>query len=366
MRKESVCVRCYKLTKTFESLKAVDNIDIKAASGLITTFLGPSGCGKTTTLRLIAGLEKPDSGEIHIGEDVMTGKGIFISPEKRNIGMVFQSYAIWPHMTVFDNVSYPLKLQKKPKDEIRKRVKETLSLVQLEGLEDRLAPNLSGGQQQRVALARALVKEPNVLLLDEPLSNLDAKLREHMRIEIKELQRKLGITTIYVTHDQLEALALSDHLIVLDRGHILVSGDPKDIYERPKSEFVADFIGTTNLISGKVVQKKGFGGFGEVDTSHGSFYCILSNQIKEHDSVLISIRPGDIFLAREKPKTKQNVFKGKIKTLLFMGEYFDYRVKLNGQIIRIHSKIAIEKDSDVYLGFEPNKCTVLQQNRVDA
>src|SRR5581483_5077821 len=235
-------------------VKAAQNVTFDVPEGKLFTLLGPSGCGKTTTLRSIAGLERPVSGEIEVDGRVVysSSKGIFVAPNKRNFGMVFQTYAIWPHMNVFQNVAFPLEVRKMAKLEIRERVMRVLTAVQLAHLVDREATKLSGGQQQRLALARALVMEPQLLLLDEPLSNLDAKLREKMRFELKRLQRELKLTTVYVTHDQGEALALSHEIAVMNEGRVVQIGTPRQIYEQPQDRFVADFVGTTNFIGGTV------------------------------------------------------------------------------------------------------------------
>src|SRR3954471_6480927 len=238
----------------FAELKAVDDIDLAIEHGEFVTLLGPSGCGKTTTLRMVAGLERNDTGSIVIGGRVVSDApaGLFVPPDLRKLGMVFQSYAIWPHMTVFDNVAYPLSVRHVAKAEIRERVMTALRLVEMERYADRPAPALSGGQQQRVAIARALVFEPEVLLLDEPLSNLDAKLRTQMGDEFRALQKRLGITSLYVTHDQAEAMALSDRVVVMHGGHILQIGTPEEIYQRPVSRLVAAFFGSPNLLDAKV------------------------------------------------------------------------------------------------------------------
>ncbi|HSB73216.1 MAG TPA: ABC transporter ATP-binding protein, partial [Candidatus Methylomirabilis sp.] len=241
-------IRLRDMVKRFGALEAVSHVSLDVQDGELFTLLGPSGCGKTTILRLIGGFHKPDHGEIYFGDREVSA----MPPYERNIGMVFQNYALWPHMTIFDNVAYGLKIKKTTQGEIAKKVNHSLSLVNLTGLEKRYPGQLSGGQQQRVALARALVLNPDVLLLDEPLSNLDAKIRQQVRAEIRKLQKDLAITAIYVTHDQEEALTLSDRIAVLDHGKIQQIGSPRDLYQRPENSFVADFIGINNLIAGRV------------------------------------------------------------------------------------------------------------------
>ena len=241
------------------AVKAAQDVSFDVPEGKLFTLLGPSGCGKTTTLRSIAGLEKPTAGEIEVAGRFVysSSKGIFVAPNKRNFGMVFQSYAIWPHMNVFQNVAFPLEVRRLPKKEIRDKVMRVLQAVALDELVDRDATKLSGGQQQRLALARALVMEPKLLLLDEPLSNLDAKLRDRMRSELKRLQRDLNLTTVYVTHDQSEALALSHEIAVMNEGRVVQVGTPRQIYEQPTEKFVADFVGSTNFIGGTVETSRG-------------------------------------------------------------------------------------------------------------
>lgn len=248
-------IRLEGITRTYGNVIAVDNVSLDINRGELFTFLGPSGCGKTTTLRIIAGFEIPDSGRLYFDDEDVT----FLKPYKRNTAMVFQNYALWPHMTVFENVAYGLKIRKKQlgltDEDIKRMVLEALELVKLSGLEDRYPLQLSGGQQQRVALARALVVQPRVLLLDEPLSNLDAKLRVEMREEIKKIQKKLGITTIYVTHDQLEALSISDRMGIMNKGRLVQVGTPQELYFKPKNIFVADFLGRSSIYHGELVSK---------------------------------------------------------------------------------------------------------------
>src|SRR5579863_2603552 len=283
---------------------AVKGVSLTIEDGQFYTLLGPSGCGKTTILRCVAGLERPDAGEITIGGDVVFSaeRGIWVPPHNRNIGMVFQSYAIWPHMTVFDNVAFPLR-HKKPKPgraEIRDRVGKALALVHLAGLEDRPAPYLSGGQQQRLALARALVSEPRVLLLDEPLSNLDAKLREEMRLEIRQVVERLGVTTLFVTHEQIEALTMSDVMAVMNDGRIIQEGAPAEIYAKPKGAFVADFIGRSNFLKGTVVSVEGGDApLAQIETPIGPIACRVASGTRAGDAVTVAVRPENVTVAGE-------------------------------------------------------------------
>lgn len=357
------------LVKTFRAssgdlVKAVQDISFKAERGSFYTLLGPSGCGKSTTLRCIAGLEEPDSGEITIGDKIIfsSSKGISISPHKRNIGMVFQSYAIWPHMTVFDNVAFPLKLTRKrfSSNMIKEKVTDALDTVQLGGLEDRPAPQLSGGQQQRLALARALVREPDIMLLDEPLSNLDAKLRETMRLELKELLGRLNITTLFVTHDQVEALAMSTKVAVINNGQIIQEASPEEIYERPTCRFIADFIGSSNFFSGVVEETAEPGSLGKIKTDHGIFIACFAVEVKRGDNVTLCFRPENIVIETEKPSTENNVLTGKIYALTFLGEYKDVTIAVDNDIIktRLSSQSPICRGDNVYI-YIPPKTTIV-------
>ena len=274
-------------------VKAAQDVTFEVPEGKLFTLLGPSGCGKTTTLRSIAGLEKPTSGEIEVAGRAVysSSRGIFVAPNKRNFGMVFQSYAIWPHMNVFQNVAFPLEVRKLGKREIQDKVMRVLAAVQLDHLVDREATKLSGGQQQRLALARALVMEPQLLLLDEPLSNLDAKLRDAMRTELKRLQREFNLTTVYVTHDQTEALALSHEIAVMSDGFIVQIGTPRQIYEQPTNQFVADFVGQTNFVGGTVTAVDGAGRC-RVKTAIGELKVLATDGVARDAAVVVSVRPG--------------------------------------------------------------------------
>ncbi len=330
-----VGIKLVNLTKVFGKVVAVDHINLEIKDKEFMTLLGPSGCGKTTTLRMIAGLEIPSDGEIYLGDRIVSSptKKIFVPPEKRNIGMVFQNYAVWPHMTVFDNVAYPLKIKKVPREEIEERVKRVLELVKLSGMEKRYPHQLSGGQQQRVALARALVMEPAVLLLDEPLSNLDAKLREEMRFEIRALQKRLGITVVYVTHDQAEAMAMSDRIAVMNKGKIHQVGTPYEVYKHPSDSFVANFIGLANFIEYDSLEKTENGYL--VTLFGGRITLRVAPPVKEEGKTILVIRPTDIDLFKEE---KPNTAPGKIIRSTFLGDIVDYLIDIDGQKIRVQDK----------------------------
>jgi iron(III) transport system ATP-binding protein len=346
---------------------AVKGISFNVGEGEFYTLLGPSGCGKTTTLRCVAGLEKPNGGRIAIGEETVfsSEQNILLPSHKRDIGMVFQSYAIWPHMTVFDNVAFPLKHSKRkvPRDQLREKVMKALSLVQLEDFADRPSPFLSGGQQQRVALARALVYEPKVLLLDEPLSNLDAKLREEMRVELKLLVGRLGITTLYVTHDQAEALALSDRVAVLNQGMIIQEGTPRQIYLEPKDAFTANFIGKTNMFTGTVAALATPNGPGAIELSVGRINCCLPPGAKPKDHVQLLIRPEGIQLLEAKPEATNNVIPGEILIATFQGDSVEYHIRVGEQECRVKSDELKEfaKSRQVFLHLPPERCLVIEQ-----
>src|SRR5216683_4429682 len=277
------------VSKRFGVVTAVDRVDLTVADGELFTLLGPSGCGKTTLLRLLAGFYQPDGGTIRFGDRVVNG----LPPYERRIGMVFQNYALWPHMTVADNICYGLRLRKLDGATVQARLQEGLRKVNLIGFEARYPGQLSGGQQQRVALARALVLNPDILLLDEPLSNLDAKIRVQVRAEIRKLQQELAITTIYVTHDQEEALSLSDRVAVMKDGRVLQVGIPKELYERPRTRFVADFVGTNNLVPGEVQERRGAELV--VDTAVGRLRAVPSGPVG--DRCVLAIRPENVAIS---------------------------------------------------------------------
>ena len=301
------------INKYFGRSHVIKDVNIDFEKGHFVTFLGPSGCGKTTLLRMVAGFYEPDDGEI-----LLNGKRIErIPPYSRNTAMVFQEYALFPHMNVFDNVSYGLRVKNRPKEEIERRVKEALDLMQLKGMEDRFPNQMSGGQQQRVAVARALVMNPEVLLLDEPLSNLDAKLRESVRVELRDIQKKMGLSTIYVTHDQSEALSMSDMIVVLKGGVVHQRGSPQEIYFEPKTPFVADFIGTTNLLSVK--------GLGENTVSYGNDRIPTAKSVNAGQEYCLSIRPECLKLVKEAVDGQVNV-KVTIQNKMFLGEKIRYFV----------------------------------------
>ena len=361
-----VAVRLTGLWKTYPggASPAVKNLSLDVLDGEILTLLGPSGCGKTTTLRMVAGLETPDAGDIFFGDQavVISSRRLNLPPNKRNVGMVFQSYAIWPHMTVAENVAFPLKARRFPKNEIKDRVLRALDLVDLAGYEDRPGPLLSGGQQQRVAFARALVTEPRVLLLDEPFSNLDAKLREQMRISVKLLQRRLNIAMLFVTHDQIEALSLSNRIALMNFGIVQQQGDPRLLYEEPVNEFVRDFVGRTLLFRGKVQTSNPSGQI--AIALAGAPDCVVFGRcynpggMKAGESVYIGVRPEDVdiqpALGAEAPA---GMIGGLTHAALFVGERIEYQVEVDGQgAIMIYGERhkPIEEGRKVWLKLRPD------------
>ncbi|HEY5378925.1 MAG TPA: ABC transporter ATP-binding protein [Pseudolabrys sp.] len=360
-----------RLEKNFGSQLAVNDVSLSVTEGEFVTLLGPSGCGKTTTLRCVAGLERPDGGEIRIGGDIVAApaRGIYLAPEERNIGMVFQSYAVWPHMTVFDNVSYGLRVRRASDAAIKERTMRALELVGLGPLADRYATQLSGGQRQRVALARAIVYEPRVVLFDEPLSNLDAKLREQMRVELVRLQKEVGITSIYVTHDQSEALVMSDRVVVMDKGVIQQIGDPQTIYARPANTFVANFIGVANLMPGVLLGRNG--AFCDMEITLGEGRAPLRVQAIGGDGAVsgqamtLSLRPEDIALHLEAPSGAPigNIFEGEVIDTIYLGNMLECRVKVGRHEvgIQVDHYEQLEPRQKVYLSFQPDHGLCLTQ-----
>jgi len=347
------------------AVPAVDDVSFTIEQGEFFTLLGPSGCGKTTTLRCVAGLERPQSGKIHLrGRAVFDARDrVFVVPNQRNIGMVFQSYAIWPHLAVFNNVAFPLKAagQRNVKS-TRDKVARALNLVGLSGFEERPATQLSGGQQQRVALARALVKEPDLLLLDEPLSNLDTKLRERMRSELKRLQRELGITTLYVTHDQMEGILLSDRIAVMNGGRILQLGKPDDVYERPDNQFVADFMGSTNLVRGILRKEVGAAALEVVETDLGPLLCSFAARLASGSRVVISVRPENIKIAKECAPDENNILEGQVKERTYYLGMVEYAIDVLGFELRVRSAAdgaEINGNGTVRLRLAADKCVAI-------
>lgn len=363
------------LTKSYisegKTVKALDGIDLIIPANQIFTLLGPSGCGKTTLLRCIVGLETPDDGEISIGGEIVwsRAKNIAVPPEKRGLGMVFQTYAIWPHMSVFDNVAYPLQVRGERRATIREKVAKVLNFVQLEGVENRSATRLSGGQQQRVALARALVAEPKVILFDEPLSNLDAKLREETRKELRQFLTRLNITAVYVTHDRVEALALSDSIAVLYGGHIIERGSPQKIYFNADHRFVADFIGRANLISATVHKQES--DVTIVDSPIGTMRCHKRDAVVGTE-VTLCIRPEFMTLdiagktrrahtAQHSGDTNANMLTGLIETLDFVGEVYEAEVRVGDQLLlaRVTPEVGVAPGDQVHFMLKPSHCLLV-------
>ncbi|HEV8686798.1 MAG TPA: ABC transporter ATP-binding protein [Gaiellaceae bacterium] len=362
------------LVKTFAGgrgergrVRAVDDVSFEVEDGELFTLLGPSGCGKTTTLRSIAGLETPDSGEIRVADRVLFSsmQRVRVPANERGLGMVFQSYAIWPHMNVYKNVAFPLQVlprRRRPgRKELRERVERVLAAVQLDQLASREATDLSGGQQQRLALARALVMEPPLLLLDEPLSNLDAKLREDMRFELKRLQRELGITGVYVTHDQVEALAMSNRVAVMRAGKIEQIGRPREVYEAPKSRFVADFIGTSNFIDGVVAARED--GLYRVQTPDGELRLRSDLDFAVGDAVVVAARPEHLTIeaGRSSNGPLPNRWRGRVEARAFLGESVDHVISVGSREIRArcNPSISIPAPTEVTVTFPEEACSLI-------
>ncbi len=348
------------LSKSFGEVNVVNNINLEIIDHEFLSFLGPSGCGKTTTLRMIAGFDMPTSGEIFIGDRLVSSveKKIFVPPEDRNVGMVFQNYAVWPHMNVFKNVAYPLKIKKVKTAQIRDRVMRVLSLVKLKGMENRYPHQLSGGQQQRVALARALIMEPDVMLLDEPLSNLDAKLREEMRFEIKDIQRRIGVTIIYVTHDQAEAMAMSDRILLLHEASVQQLGTPRDLYEKPENQFVADFIGLINFLRVELVTKKDGVYARFINAYEDACFEIKydSRELTAGEQCVFSVRPENVKLV----PPEEGCVTGKVKKKVYLGNIFDYRIALGKEEIRVEAPSTERYDINEVVGLNFTDYVIFQ------
>jgi len=343
------------LTKRYGPIAVVDNVSLTIEHGRLVCLLGPSGCGKTTTLRLIAGFVEPSAGEIRVGEKLVSSPARTVPPERRNMSMIFQSYALWPHMTVAQNVTYGLELRKIDRETTNRKLKAILATTHLEPLADRYPGELSGGQQQRVALARALIVEPETLLLDEPLSNLDANLREEMRFEVRRLHDEYRYTTVYVTHDQAEAMTTADVIAVMNAGKIEQAGSPEDIYERPRSEFVARFIGSSNVIRGKVC-----------DECHlacaGAMLRCTGDKLAPGGQGAIAVRQHAIRLWENKPDNTENVVPGTVVRQVFLGSSRDYMVEVaDGTQLRVVASAGenIPQGASVWLHLPPERCRVL-------
>ena len=352
------------LTKNFADTAAVSDLSLEIADGEFVSLLGPSGCGKTTTLRLLAGFLKPDAGEIKVNGEVVSSPSVLVPPERRNMSMIFQSYAVWPHMTVFQNVAYGLKFRSVTRAESDQRVRQMLEVVKLAHLAHRYPAELSGGQQQRVALARALVVKPEILLMDEPLSNLDANLREEMRFEIRRLHDEFRITSVYVTHDQSEAMVVADRICVMNQGRLEQAGRPEEIYERSRTRFVSEFIGKTNFLSGRLEEG------GRVSLSNGLFLRVASaGSARGGERVSVCIRPHDLQLSREEAELDGyaqrgfNCFSGRIARRIYFGDAIDYLVTLAAPdlVLRVITPPVqlYDMGEKVFVLVHPERCVIV-------
>jgi iron(III) transport system ATP-binding protein len=350
------------LTKRFGSLAVVDDVSLRIDHGQLICLLGPSGCGKTTTLRLIAGFLEPTDGEILVADRLVSSQARTLPPEQRKMSMIFQSYALWPHMTVAENITYGLRLRKFDRDAIAKKLKTILATTRLEVLAQRYPGELSGGQQQRVALARAIAGKPKLFLLDEPLSNLDAKLREEMRGQILELQRKLGVTTLYVTHDQVEALSMSHRIAVMEQGRIVEIAAPRDVYLHPRSRFAAQFVGLTNIVPARVTGDSE--GTCAVDAPFARILCQNGGaHHAEGERAMVLIRPENISVSTAPPAEMTNVWRGRVVSTVFLGEFLECVVACGDTQMRarVNPFASIETGDDVFLQAPPERLSIIAE-----
>jgi len=351
------------LVKTFGDQRALDDVGFTVADGELFTLLGPSGCGKSTTLMSIAGFQNPDEGRIAVGDTTFfdAARRVSVAAERRTLGIVFQSYAVWPHMTVFDNLAFPLRVRKVKRGEIRTRVREVLELVEMGPFEQRYPHQLSGGQQQRVALGRALVYSPSVLLLDEPFSNLDAKLRERARTWVKELQHTLGLTTIFVTHDQDEALSMSDRVLVMDHGRVLQIGNPEEIYRHPVNRFVAEFVGRVNLISGQVERADGGTVVLAVDGTAHRLAVNATRPVDGDGRLTVAVRPEAIALAPSGDGSADvtNTWETRVHAVAFLGDHYEYELEAGPLALTVQSPRLVPGER-VRVHIPADACTVVE------
>ncbi len=346
------------LVKRYNGRTIIDHVSFDIAQGELISLLGPSGCGKTTMLRCIAGLETPEEGRIELDGQVVfdAARGIMVEPYRRSIGMVFQSYAIWPHLSVFQNVAFPMQVRRRPRAEVESRTMQALEMVGLASLRDRSSQELSGGQQQRVAVARAIVHSPAALLFDEPLSNLDAKLRDRTRAEIRRLQRELNVATVYVTHDQAEALSLSDRILVMSEGRILQAGTPQQIYGEPRDAFIADVVGATNFLDVQV--QSAVAGEARCVTPDGAVLHAVGGSVVAGPG-RVMVRPDRLVFEPAGGEAGPNRLHGAVVHRLFLGGHFEYGVQVGPTLLRILSTVQIEEATDVVVSFMPRDGIVL-------